>query len=142
MLRLFEERDWAVVWSILQPVFAAGETYAFPRNIEESQAYHEWIKKPWETWVAEVDNRILATYYIKPNQPGQGAHVCNCGYVVNEAARGQGLASSMCEHSQIRARLLSFRAMQYSLVVAANAGAVALWERPRFPHRGAPTGGL
>ena len=74
----------------------------------------------------------LDTYFIKPNQPGLGAHVCNCGYIVSENARGQGVASSMCGHSQEVAVELGFRAMQYNLVVSTNEGAIRLWEKFGF----------
>ena len=82
--------------------------------------------------VTGQDNEIFGTYYIKPNQPGLGAHVCNCGYIVSENARGQGIASSMCEHSQQVAVDLGFRAMQYNLVVSTNEGAIRLWKKHSF----------
>ena len=38
----------------------------------------------------------------------------------------------MCEHSQILAKELGFRAMQYNLVVSTNIGAIRLWEKLGF----------
>ncbi|MGC4002499.1 MAG: GNAT family protein [Pirellulales bacterium] len=72
---------------------------------------------------------ILGSYYLKPNQPGLGDHVCNCGYAVAEAGRGQGMAATMCEHSQRAAVAAGFRAMQFNLVVATNGGVVRLWKK-------------
>ncbi len=135
-LRLFEPTDWAQVWAFLEPVFRAGETYVYPRDISQQQARFEWTEKPQETFVVESEGEILGSYYLKPNQPGQGAHVCNCGYVVAKKARGRGLASRMCEHSLSRARELGYRAMQYNLVVATNEGAIRLWERHGFKKVG------
>lgn len=116
----------------MEPVFAAGETYAFPRDMSSDAALREWVEKPVETFVAVSEGELVGTYYLKPNQAGPGSHVCNCGYVVAEAARGRGVASRMCEHSQERARALGFRAMQFNLVVTTNTGAIALWERHGF----------
>ena len=42
-VRLFEEGDWPEVWQIIKPVFRAGETYAFPRDISEEEAHKAWI---------------------------------------------------------------------------------------------------
>lgn len=84
---------------------------------------------PAATYVAEIGGAVMGTYYIKTNQPGGGAHVCNCGYMVGEAARGQGVAARMCEHSQEAARALGYRAMQFNLVLSSNVGAIRLWER-------------
>ena len=83
-------------------------------------------------YVAEAEGRILGTYYIKTNHAGGGAHVCNCGYVVTPAARGQGIARAMCAHSQEEAAKLGYLAMQYNLVVETNTGAIALWEKMGF----------
>lgn len=132
-IRPFTETDWPAVWQILKPVFRAGETYAFSPAINEDEAYHAWVEKPAGTFVAvDEAGAIVGTYYIKPNQPALGAHVCNCGYVVAENARGQGIASGMCEHSQREARGRCFRAMQYNLVVSTNEGAVRLWQKLGF----------
>lgn len=125
--------DWPAIWSILEPVFRAGETYSFSREISESDAKQAWMVVPQATFVA-VDEAgdILGTYYIKPNQPGQGAHVCNCGYVTGEKARGKGVASRMCEQSQEEATRRGFLSMQFNLVVSSNTGAVRLWKQLGF----------
>jgi RimJ/RimL family protein N-acetyltransferase len=132
-IKKFQEQDWTQVWPVIEAVFRAGETYVFDPDIVEEPAYNVWVKVPLETYVAvDHNNEILGTYYIKPNQPELGAHVCNCGYIVTEEARGQGIASLMCQHSQKRALELNFKAMQYNLVVATNKGAIALWKKLGF----------
>jgi ribosomal protein S18 acetylase RimI-like enzyme len=101
--------------------------------MSESAAHAAWVEAPTTTFVAcNVDGTVLGTYFIKPNQPGQGAHVCNCGYVTSDAARGRGVAAAMCEHSQDEARRMGFRAMQFNFVVSTNEGAVRLWQRLGF----------
>ncbi len=80
----------------------------------------------------DSDGRLLGTYFIKPNQPGLGAHVCNCGYVVAPAAQGQGIASALCQHSQAQAVAMGFLAMQFNLVATTNERAVRLWQRLGF----------
>ena len=132
-IRKYQEIDWGQVWPMVEKVFRAGETYAFSPEITEEGAQKVWIELPRETYIAiGQDNIILGTYFIKPNQPGLGAHVCNCGYIVSENARGQGVASCMCEHSQQEAVNLGFRAMQYNLVVSTNEGAIRLWKKLGF----------
>lgn len=39
-IRPFEEEDWHGVWSILEPIFRAGETYAYPRDINSASSTH------------------------------------------------------------------------------------------------------
>ena len=132
-IRPFVEVDWDEVWGIIEPVFRAGETYAISPDIYKEQAFRIWVSVPAATYVAVSEsNDILGTYYIKPNQSGPGAHVCNCGYIVAEHAQGQGVASEMCKHSQVEAVAQGFRAMQYNLVVSTNEGAIRLWQKLGF----------
>ncbi len=132
-IRPFEENDWMATWQIIEPVFRAGETYAFSPDISEDEAQRVWVELPLVSFVAvDEKNEILGTYYLKPNQPALGAHVCNCGYIVAAKARGKGIASEMCDHSQREAVSRGFRAMQYNLVVSTNRGAVRLWKRHEF----------
>jgi len=132
-IRLFTENDWGAVWQMIEPVFREGKTYAYPTDISEEEAYNFWITKPDGTYVAvDEAEKIVGTYTIKPNQHGNGAHVCTCGYIVASEARGQGIASKMCKHSQQEALGMGFLAMQYNLVVSTNAAAIKVWKRNGF----------
>jgi len=132
-IRQFEACDWPVVWPMLRSTFEAGETYVFASDSSEAEIRRAWVELPAVTNVAIAgDGRIVGTYYLKPNQPGRGSHVCNCGYVVDPAVQGKGIAAAMCEHSQRLAVEMGFRAMQFNLVVATNERAVRLWQRLGF----------
>lgn len=131
-IRPAERRDRAAVWAILAPMIRGGETYTIPSDIPESEALDYWLGPDRESFVAERGGTILGTYYLRANQTGGGAHVCNCGYVTGEAARGQGIAREMCAHSLETARGRGFRAMQFNFVIATNEGAIRLWERMGF----------
>jgi len=124
--------DFERLWPIVRDIAAAGETYAYPLDLGKDEARRLWMEAPRRTCVAEEDGRILGGYYLKTNQAGPGAHVCNCGYVVAPGARGRGLATAMCEHSQALARSLGYRAMQFNFVAASNEGAVRLWTKLGF----------
>ena len=90
------------------------------------------MQLPRKTFVAEDEGELLGTYYIKTNQQGPGSHVCNCGYMVSSAARGRGIATAMCQHSQIVAIELGYQAMQFNFVASTNEGAVRLWRKLGF----------
>lgn len=124
--------DFDRIWPIFREIAAAGETYAYPPDITKEQARVLWMDAPRRTFVYEDAGKILGTYMIKTNQAGPGDHVCNCGYMVASAARGRGLATAMCEHSQGVARALGYKAMQFNFVASTNEGAVRLWNRLGF----------
>ena len=132
-IRPMEAGDWPAVWCIIAPVFRAGETYTYSPDISEQEAHTAWVETPSETFVGlDTNGEILGTYFIKPNQPALGAHVCNCGYIVSGSARGKGVATEMCAHSQREALSRGFRAMQFNFVVSTNEQAVRLWQRNGF----------
>jgi ribosomal protein S18 acetylase RimI-like enzyme len=124
--------DFPALWPILRDVFHAGTTYAVDPAISRDDAFVYWMQQPAATFVATIDDAVVGTYYIRTNQPGGGAHICNCGYIVAPQARGQGLAEKMCLHSQDQARAMGYLAMQFNFVLASNAGAVRLWHRLGF----------
>jgi ribosomal protein S18 acetylase RimI-like enzyme len=132
LIRPAIDADHAAIWAILEPVIRAGETYALPRDMAEGDGIAYWNGADRETFVAERDEKILGSYYIRANQAGGGAHVANCGYVTDAAANGQGIARRMCEHSLLHAKSRGFRAMQFNLVVATNTRAVKLWQSLGF----------
>lgn len=124
--------DAAAIWAILSPTIRAGETYALDRQMTEADALAYWLGADRETFVAEADGEILGTYYLRANQAGGGAHVCNCGYMTAAHAAGRGIARAMAAHSLDHARVRGFRAMQFNFVISSNARAVRLWESLGF----------
>jgi ribosomal protein S18 acetylase RimI-like enzyme len=131
-IRSATEGDFDSIWSIFHPIVARGDTYPYDPDTDKETAFRVWMKSPEMTCVAEVEGEILGTYYLKPNQPGLGSHVCNCGYMVAESARGRGIATQMCQHSQEMAREKGYKAMQFNLVVSTNEGAIRLWQKLGF----------
>jgi RimJ/RimL family protein N-acetyltransferase len=131
-IREASEEDFEFIWPIFHEVVLAGDTYAYDPETTKEEAFRQWMEVPAKTFVAEDRGQILGTYFIKKNYSGPGSHVCNCGYMVPSRARGLGVATAMCEHSQITALEMGFKAMQFNLVVETNVGAVRLWQKLGF----------
>lgn len=120
--------DAGAIWSILEPVIRAGETYTLPRDMKREEALAFWFASGHEVLVAEDEDVVVGTYFLRANQGGGGAHVANCGYVTATEATGKGVARAMCAHSLEYARSRGFRAMQFNFVVGSNERAVRLWK--------------
>ncbi len=131
-IREAKREDFNQIWPIFHEIAAAGETYAYPRDITKEQAVKLWMDVPRRTYVLEENGKILGTYFIKTNQAGPGDHVCNCGYMVSSAARGRGFATAMCKHSLAIAREFGYKAMQFNFVASSNVAAVKLWYKLGF----------
>lgn len=132
MFREMNKSDFELFWPTFLSVIQAEETYAFDPKMTRQQAFCLWCEAPLKTFVYVENGVVLASYYIKANGMGPSSHICNCGYMVSEGARGQGLARKLCEHSQQLAIELGFDAMQFNSVVSSNEIAVSLWKKLGF----------
>lgn len=132
LIRPAQASDASAIWQIIQPVIREGATYALDRDLSESDALNYWMGRDRVTFVAEDNGRIVGTYYIRANQAGGGAHICNCGYMTSDAATGRGIARAMCRHSLDYARRRGYRGMQFNFVLETNTRAVALWQSLGF----------
>jgi len=131
-IREATKHDWPGIWAIFHDVVRRGDTYAFAPDTDEDEARRLWIKIPRAAYVAVEGGEaggeeVIGTYYLKTNQVGAGAHVCNAGYMVRRDQRGRGLGRALCEHSLDVARDFGYHAMQFNFVASTNCGAVKLW---------------
>lgn len=133
-IRQAADADKEYVWSMLEPVFRAGDTYAIDPDISRDEALAYWAAH--HTYVAEEDGAPVGTFYIRPNQQGGGAHVCNCGYITAREAQGKGVARAMLAFSLEEAKRLGFEAMQFNFVLADNTRAIETWKRAGFAEIG------
>ncbi len=131
-IRPFRSDDSDVLWSMLEPVFRAGETYCIARDIDRETGLAYWLETPHKVYIAEAGGSAQGSYFLTANQGGGGAHVANCGFVTAPEARGRGLARAMLAHALNAARAAGFRAMQFNFVVATNLRAIAIWESHGF----------
>ncbi|MCS6623178.1 GNAT family N-acetyltransferase [Roseibacterium beibuensis] len=127
------EQDRSALVDLLLPVFRAGDTYTVDPEIDADGAVALWCAPEKTVFLVEDDaGTVLGTYYIRPNHPGRGAHVCNCGYVTARQSQGKGVARTMLSHSIETAREMGYRAMQYNFVVSTNARAIKTWQHAGF----------
>ena len=124
--------DFDRIWSILEPIVSAGETYALPRDWKYDDAIAYWTQAGHTAFVAVWDGAVVGTYFIHPNQKGGGSHICNCGYATANGEMGKGVGREMCLHSLELAKQHGYKAMQYNFVISSNRRAVSLWQRCGF----------
>lgn len=122
------------VWSMLEPVFRAGDTYAVDPAIGRDAALAYWFTE--RVWLARLDGAPVGTFYIRGNQQGGGGHLCNCGFVTGPAARGKGVARAMLDTALAEAKDVGFRGMVFNFVVATNTRALDTWTRAGFAEVG------
>ena len=130
LIRTATSADRAAIWAILESVIRVGETYTLDRDMPEAEALAYWFAADKAVFVAEADGVILGTYYLRANQAGGGAHVCNCGYMTGAAATGRGVARAMALHSFDAAKVAAFArcsSTSLSRATPARSGCGNLW---------------
>jgi ribosomal protein S18 acetylase RimI-like enzyme len=131
-IREISPDEFDAVWPVFQAVIATGDTYPYDPGMTIDEARVMWTTPPARTFAAWEGGEIAGCYMLKPNQPGLGSHVANCGYMVAPSARGRGVGGTLCEHSLATAREAGFLAMQFNAVVASNVAALNLWQKHGF----------
>ena len=63
-IRIANRGDAPAIWSIIEPVIRAGETYALNPAMRKEAALDYWFGSDKTTFVAEQDGEIQGTYYI------------------------------------------------------------------------------
>ena len=127
-IRAAIESDKPAIWQIIKAVISTGDTYVFDPETPQDEMLHYWFAPDKHVYVAEQDGEIVGTFWLKPNYPGLGSHVCNAAYMVSPEASGKGIGRQLAEFSLDEARRLGFKAMQFNFVVKSNTAAVRLWQ--------------
>ncbi|MFJ6001394.1 GNAT family N-acetyltransferase [Arthrobacter sp. NPDC092385] len=127
--------DWPAIWSIMEPVARAGETYCWDTSMDEEAGRLEWLPGAAGTdptlavfvAVDEGTGRVVGTAQLHANRGGNGSHVSNASFLVAADAGGRGVGRALAGHVLEEARSAGYTAMQFNAVVETNTRAVALW---------------
>jgi len=131
-IRKAEERDKPNIWQIIKAVIAGGDTYVFAPDSTETELMEYWFAPDKYNYVAELEGEVVATFWLRANQPGLGRHVGNAAYMVSPDAHGKGIGKKIGLWSLDEAKRLGFESMQFNFVVKSNTVAVRLWKKLGF----------
>jgi L-amino acid N-acyltransferase YncA len=129
--------DWAAIWPFFHEIVTAGETYAYDPELTQEQARAIWMSASSSpvartTVAIDADGKVLGSANMYPNRPGPGAHVASASFMVDAAARGQGVGRALCQDLIDWAGRTGFRSIQFNAVVESNTTAVRLWQSLGF----------
>lgn len=133
-IREARPEDWEAIWPFFRRIVAAGETYAYDRDMSEPEARRMWmIGAPGRTVVAtDAAGAVTGSANMYANRGGPGSHVASASFMVDPDRAGEGVGRALGEHVIDWARQSGFRAIQFNAVVETNQPAVALWRSLGF----------
>lgn len=131
-IRAANSNDFDQIWEFMEPILKAGDTYPYDPDSSKEEAYDIWFASEKKVYVAELDSKVVGTYYMRDNQPCLSSHIANAGYMVHPGFGGQGIGKAMGKHSFDEAQKFGYTAMQFNLVVADNIASIKIWEKYGF----------
>jgi GNAT superfamily N-acetyltransferase len=133
-IREARPEDWEAIWPFFRRIVAAGETYAYDREMSEAEGRQMWMIGPPGRTVVAIDDAggVAGTANMYANRGGPGSHVASASFMVDPDRAGQGVGRALGEHVIDWAREIGFRAIQFNAVVETNEAAVALWRSLGF----------
>src|ERR1700744_4817434 len=89
--------DWPSIWPFLHEIVAAGETYAYDRDMTEDQARRLWmVGHPGQTVVAVDDGgAVVGAASRSANRLGPGSHVASASFMVDPHQTGRGTGRAL-----------------------------------------------
>ena len=134
LIRDARAEDWPAIWPFFHQIVAAGETYAYDRDMPSAEGERLWMAGPrGRTAVAvDGDGAVVGSADMYANRGGPGSHVASASFMVDPGRSGRGIGRALGEDMLAWAREAGFRAVQFNAVVETNAPAVALWQSLGF----------
>jgi ribosomal protein S18 acetylase RimI-like enzyme len=124
------------VRALLNGAIAEGQSYPQSQLLDEAGFAAYWMNR--DAFVvrvvdgADAPGQILGAFYIKPNFPGRGSHICNAGFIVQPSTRGLGIGRWMGESMLAIAREKGYEAVMFNFVFANNIASLNLWKSLGF----------
>jgi GNAT superfamily N-acetyltransferase len=126
--------DLAQIAPFFRAIVAAGETYAYPEDLDDQGVAELWLEGPPGRCVVAVSDEgiVLGSAKMGPNRPWRGSHIATASFMVDPAAQGKGIGRALGEEALRWAREHGYLGMQFNAVVETNAAAVHLWQSLGF----------
>ena len=131
-IREASDSDHMIVLDLFRAIISEGETYIYTEDFSDEALNGIWFEAPNRAYVVEHEGTVIASFVIRPNKMGRGAHIANAAFIVQKNYQGKGIGRLMGEYAIDEAKRLGYRAMQFNIVVSTNIRSVSLWNRLGF----------
>jgi L-amino acid N-acyltransferase YncA len=131
-IRPAHREDFPELLLIFRKVLAAGDACVLSADTPVAEAYDYWFGAGVDSWVAEMNGRVVGMCRLTANQKGRGSHVAGGSIMVDPNTRRKAVGLALGRHLLLEARKDGFLAMQLNMVVSSNRASLALAEKLGF----------
>jgi L-amino acid N-acyltransferase YncA len=133
-IREARPEDLPEIASFFRAIVGAGETYAYPEDLDDDGIARLWMAEPPGRCVVAVDSTdaVLGSATMGPNRPGRGSHIATASFMVDPRAQGRGVGRALGVEMLRWAKAQGYHGVQFNAVVQTNTAAVHLWRSLGF----------
>jgi L-amino acid N-acyltransferase YncA len=133
-IREARAEDLPAIVPFFRAIVAAGDTYAYPEDLDDEGIGRLWMAGPPGRCVVAVDagGTVLGSATMGPNRPGRGSHIATASFMVDPAAQGRGVGRLLGVEVVRWAKAEGYHGIQFNAVVETNTAAVRLWQSLGF----------
>ena len=131
-VRSVADEDRQCLLPILREAMSCAHSYPYDPMSNDEELLKIWLAPTHRVYIGLIESRIAGTFYIRPNQPCLGAHICNAGFIVSSNFSGRGVGTTLGKYALKQAKKLGYKAMQFNLVVVSNVVSIRIWKNLGF----------
>lgn len=131
-LKECEEAEKNDLYEIFHKIVEEDNSYIQSLPFTYNDFLNYFFHPAGKVMICKKEGEVLGGYYLKPNFPGKGSHIANCGYIVKKSSRGLGLGEFLGKSSIGLAKDLGYKAIIFNVVFKENIPAVNLWKKLGF----------
>ena len=89
--------DLIQIAPFFRAIVAAGETYAYPEDLDDQGIADLWLERPPGRCIVAVSDAgaVLGSAKMGPNRPGRGSHIATASFMVAPEAQGRGIGRAL-----------------------------------------------
>ncbi|GIY85898.1 n-acetyltransferase aca1 [Caerostris darwini] len=135
VLDWYKDSDFEDLFSMMKDAVDGGQTY--PQDTMDKDDFEKYYLSH-DAFVARnpSDQRVMGSFYVKPNFPGRSSHICNAGFLVHKDFRNRGIGEVLFREYLPIAKDLGYEGSFFNLVFATNHASIRVCRKLGFKEIG------
>ena len=130
-IRTANEMDRDGIWKVLSNAVEQENTCFYSYDMSFDEIMNHWLDKKNKVYVAEVENEIIGSFYIKPFEVGLSNHIATGDFVILRSEKSRNAMRIMIQVAIQEALKNNFKGM-YVKIIQQNRNALRAFNQNGF----------